>query len=567
MTGQSFSSLRVAAPQAVGMSYKALWSGRLGHVLTRVSAYRPGAGDDRGLFCCQRSPAHEYPRQSSRSAWRSTPVARGPAAGHRRAGLRAAVAAAGRSAGGRSPRAGDPGLCGGDLDHRGGVVRSQCDHDHLAAGIFAGHRTDPCRPVGDLRLVGSREHGPDGLCQPGIGAGGGGPVHRSGDDPHRAGPAHRAGHAQPCGREHPTHSAGGDGGDHPAQPGGAQCHGAQCLRGADHDGRDRCVRCEQALQHRRRHHDHRGPGHQHLEHRHPDRCRAEPADGRLHGQDARCTGVMDRLADRRGAVGVDHVGGADRAGAQDAAPRERQHSRRQGGGGRAVAGAGADERGAEASAGGVAAVAAGLGHRGQAASLRHHLDHLRRVGAAVAAALRGDDLEGCAGAYSVGHGDRVRRRHQPGHHPVDHPGRAMAGRAGGGQYRAGSIGHAGGVLDSGGVSDRDPPGLCQCHGADLGAAADTDRGAADLAGGFQPPGHDHGAGVCGQLRVHPADQRTAEHGVPGYRNLQRAAVCQGRDRGDAGGVRVDAGVRRNLVALAGLDVRRAHDETVASPSQ
>ena len=41
-----------------------------------------------------------------------------------------------------------------------------------------------------------------------------------------------------------------------------------------HAGRDRRLRRGQALQHRRRHHDHRGPGHQHLERRHSDRRRA-----------------------------------------------------------------------------------------------------------------------------------------------------------------------------------------------------------------------------------------------------------------------------------------------------
>lgn len=84
--------------------------------------------------------------------------------------------------------------------------------------------------------------------------------------------------------QHAPHPDRRDRRDHRAEPGRAQRHGAQRRGGAHHDGRDRGLRRGQALEHRRRHHDHRGAGHQHLERRHPDRRRAEPADGRLHGK-------------------------------------------------------------------------------------------------------------------------------------------------------------------------------------------------------------------------------------------------------------------------------------------
>ncbi|KAG1249764.1 hypothetical protein G6F68_013155 [Rhizopus microsporus] len=70
----------------------------------------------------------------------------------------------------------------------------------------------------------------------------------------------------------------------------------------------------------------------HLERRHPDGRRPEPADGRLNGKDAGRTRGVVGLADRRRPLVADHVGRADHRGAEDAAAGKRQHRRRQGSG-------------------------------------------------------------------------------------------------------------------------------------------------------------------------------------------------------------------------------------------
>ena len=121
-------------------------------------------------------------------------------------------------------------------------------------------------------------------------------------------------------------------------------------------------------------------------------------------------------------------------------------------------------------------------------------------------------------------------------------------------WRGGAAGH---LRHSWRLSHRDPPGLCQCHGADLGDAADPDFGVAEPAGRLQPAGDDHAARFRRQLRLHPADQRTAEHGLPGHRNLQCPAVRQGRRAGDADRLSEHVAVRGDLVALAGLDLSAA----------
>ncbi|KAG0921441.1 hypothetical protein G6F31_020323 [Rhizopus arrhizus] len=120
--------------------------------------------------------------------------------------------------------------------------------------------------------------------------------------------------------------------DDRAEPGRAQRHRPQRRRGAHHDGCHRRFRRGQALEYRRRHHDHRGASHQHLERRQPDGRRPEPADGRLHGKDAGRTRGVVGLADRRRPLVADHVGRADHRGADDAAAGKRQHRRRQGSG-------------------------------------------------------------------------------------------------------------------------------------------------------------------------------------------------------------------------------------------
>ncbi len=85
-------------------------------------------------------------------------------------------------------------------------------------------------------------------------------------------------------------------------------------------------------------------------------------------------------------------------------------------------------------------------------------------------------------------------------------------------------------------------------------ATDPDCGVADPAGGIQPVGGDDAVGVCRQLRVYPADQRAAEHGVFGDWDVYGTAVCQGGDFGHVDRLPADAGVCGDLLELARLDL-------------
>ncbi|KAG1437605.1 hypothetical protein G6F57_020182 [Rhizopus arrhizus] len=167
----------------------------------------------------------------------------------------------------------------------------------------------------------------------------------------------------------------------------------------------------------------------------------------------------------------------------------------------------------------------------------------------------------------MGHGDRVRRGYQPGHRPADDASGPMAGQPGRSAHRAGSPGTAGHLRHPCRVPDRHPPGFRQRHRADLGHAAHPDLGAGHAAGRLQPPGHDNAAGLRRQLRLHPAYQRAAEHGVPGHGNLQRQAVRQSRHHRHHRGLPADAGDGRDVLALARLALRSTHHETLHCPSQ
>ncbi|CAM2188263.1 hypothetical protein PSAC2689_80035 [Paraburkholderia sacchari] len=65
---------------------------------------------------------------------------------------------------------------------------------------------------------------------------------------------------------------------------------------------------------------------------------------------------------------------------------------------------------------------------------------------------------------------------------------------------------------------------------------------------------DHAARLHRELRLHPADQCAAKHGVPRHRDLHREAVRAGRHRADRGGLSAVAAVCRHVVALARLDL-------------
>lgn len=131
---------------------------------------------------------------------------------------------------------------------------------------------------------------------------------------------------------------------------------------------------------------------------------------------------LARLADLGRALGDRHVGHPVRAGAEDAAARDRRHRGRQGSRGKVAARAGPHDRPAKTPAGRLHRLAVLLGHRRQAAPLRHHLGHLRGPHAAIAAALWCDGLEDGAKPHCLGHGDRVRRGHQPRHRAAHHQG-------------------------------------------------------------------------------------------------------------------------------------------------